>query len=158
MDLLIPARRPNWVIKMDHLIPARRPNWVIKTDLLIPARRPNWVIKMDNLILARRPDWVIKMKHLILARRPKWVIINKIKKRTYYLVDFAVPEDHIVKIKERETKHKGSDLAREPKKLWNMRVMGKSTITGAFGTVLKELKIAGQIETIQTTTLLSSVE
>ena len=49
---------------------------------------------------------------LILARSPDIMLINK-KKRTFYLVDFAVPRDHREKIKESEGIDKYLDLARE---------------------------------------------
>ena len=44
------------------------------------------------------------------------------KKRTCRIVDFAVLADHWVKLKVREKKNKYLDLARELKKLWNMKV------------------------------------
>ena len=60
--------------------------------------------------------------------------------------------DHRVKIEEREKIDKYLDLARELKKLWNMRVILIAVIT--FGTVSKnieknlgELKIKERIET-----------
>ena len=37
-------------------------------------------------------------------------------------MDFAVPDDHRRKLKEREKKGKYLDFARESKKLWNMKV------------------------------------
>ena len=43
--------------------------------------------------------------HLIVARRPALRIINK-KGRTCRIVDFAVPADHRVKLKESEKKDK----------------------------------------------------
>ena len=55
------------------------------------------------------------MDHLVSARRPDLIIINK-KKRTYKIVDFAVPADHRIKLKECEEKDKNLDLARELKK------------------------------------------
>ena len=51
------------------------------------------------------------MDHLISARRPALITINKRKKRTYRIVDFAVPADHRVKLKESEKKDKYLDLA-----------------------------------------------
>ena len=42
--------------------------------------------------------------------------------RTYRIVDFAVPADHKVKLKEREKKDENLELAREQKKLQNMKV------------------------------------
>ena len=43
------------------------------------------------------------------------------KKRTCKILDFAVPADHRIKLKECEKKDKYFDLARELKKLWNMK-------------------------------------
>ena len=78
-------------------------------------------------------------------------------------MDFAVPADHRVKLKESEKKDKYLDLARELKKLWNMKVMEIPIVIGALGTVTKELiqgledlEIRGQEETIQTVALLRS--
>ena len=53
--------------------------------------------------------------HLISARRPDLIAINK-KKRTHKIVNFAVPPDHRIKLKESEKKDKYHDLARELKK------------------------------------------
>ena len=64
-------------------------------------------------------DFDIRTDHLISARRPDLIMINK-KKRTCKIVDFAVPADHRIKLKECEKKDKYLDLARELKKLWNM--------------------------------------
>ena len=98
--------------------------------------------------------------HLILARRPDLIIINK-KKRTGKIVDYGVPADHRIKLKECEKKDKNLDLARELKKLWNMQVTIKPIVIGVFGRVtkgllngLEDLEVGGQVGTIQTTTLL----
>ena len=48
-------------------------------------------------------------------------------------VNFAVPADHKIKLKESEKKDKYLDLARELKKLWNMKVTIISIVIGAFG-------------------------
>ena len=78
------------------------------------------------------------MDHQIPARRPDLIIINK-KKRTRKIVNFAVPEDHRIKLKECEKKDKYLDLARELKKLWNMQVTIIPIVIGAFEPVTKEL-------------------
>ena len=105
-------------------------------------------------------DFNIQTDHLIPARRPD-LINNKKKKRTCKIVDFAVPADHRIKLKECETKDKYLDLARELKKLWNMQVTIIPIVIGAFGTVtkgllkgLEDLEVGGRVETIQTTALL----
>ena len=60
-------------------------------------------------------DFNIQTDLLIPARRRDLIIINK-KKRTCKIVDFAVPDDHRIKLKECENKDKYLDLARELKK------------------------------------------
>ena len=57
--------------------------------------------------------------HLISVRRPDLIITNKKKKkkkRICKIVDFPVPADHRIKLKECEKKDKYLDLARELKK------------------------------------------
>ena len=105
-------------------------------------------------------DFDIHTDHLISARRPDLIIINK-KKRTYKIIDFAVSADNRIKLKECEKKDKYLDLARELKKLWNMKVTIILIVIGAFGTVtkgllkgLEDMEVDGRVETIQTTTLL----
>ena len=76
-------------------------------------------------------------------------------------MDFAVPADHRIKLKESEKKDKYLDLARELKKLSNMKVTLIPIVIGAFGNVtkgllkgLEDLEFGGRVETVQTTTLL----
>ena len=99
-------------------------------------------------------DFNIQTDHLILARRPDLIIINK-KMRTCKIVDFAVPADHRINLKECEKKDKYLDLPREQKKLWNMQVTIIPIVIGAFGTVtkgllkgLEDLEFGGRVETI----------
>ena len=73
----------------------------------------------------------------------------------------TIPADHRIKLKECEKRDKYIDLARELKKLWNMKVTIIPIVTGAFGTVtkgllkgLEDLEVGGRVETIQTTALL----
>ena len=86
---------------------------------------------------------------------------RKRKKRTCKIMDFAVPADHRVNLKESEKKYKYLDLAWELKKLWNIKVSFIPIVTGALSTVteglskgLEDLKIWGRVDTIQTSTLL----
>ena len=64
---------------------------------------------------------------------------NHQKKRTFKIVDFAVPANQRIKLKECDKKNKYLDLARELKKLWNMKVTIIPIVIGAFGTVTKGL-------------------
>ena len=111
-------------------------------------------------------DFDIQTDPLISARRPDLIIINKKKKekkkkRTYKIVDFPIPADHWVKLKESEKKDKYQDFAKELNKLWNMKTTFIPIIIGALGRVtkglmkgLEDLEIKGRMETIQTTALL----
>ena len=83
-------------------------------------------------------DFNIQTDQLILARRPDLIIINK-KKRICKIVDFAVPADHRINLKESEKKDKYLDLGRELKKLWNMEVTIVLIVIGALGTITKRL-------------------
>ena len=66
-------------------------------------------------------DFQIQTDYLISVRRPDLVIVNikkrkKKKKRTCRIVDFAVPPDYKVKLKESKKRDKYQDLARELEK------------------------------------------
>ena len=91
---------------------------------------------------------------LIPVRRPDLIIINK-KERSCRIVDFAVPADHRVKLKEFKKRDKYVDLGRELKKLWNMKLTIIPFVIGALGTVTKGLvqgleywEITGRVETV----------
>ena len=59
----------------------------------------------------------IKTDYLISARRSDLIIIDKKKKKKICkIVDFAVPTNHRIKLKECEKRDKYLDLARELKK------------------------------------------
>ena len=105
-------------------------------------------------------DFNIQTDHLISVRRPDFIIISK-KKRICKIVNFAVPADYRINLKECAKKDKYLDLARELKKLWNMKVTILPIVIGAFGTItkgllkgLEDLEVGGRVETIQTTALL----
>ena len=102
----------------------------------------------------------IHTDYLNTARTPDLIIINK-KKGTYKIIDFAVPADHRIKLKEYEKKDKYLDLGRALQKLWYMQVIIIPIAIGVFGTVtkglpkgLEDLEVGGRVVTIQTTTLL----
>ena len=57
----------------------------------------------------------IPTDHQISDRRPDLIIINQKEKTIYKIVDFAVPVDHRLNLKESEKKGKYLDLARELK-------------------------------------------
>ena len=81
------------------------------------------------------------------------------------IVNFTVPADHRINLKESEKKDKYLDLARELKKLWNMKVTIVPIVIGALGTItkgllkgLENLEVGGRVETSQTTALLRTAK
>ena len=54
-------------------------------------------------------------------------------------MDFAIPADHRLKLKESKKRDKYLDPARELKKLWNMKVTVIPVVIGVFGTITKGL-------------------
>ena len=91
------------------------------------------------------------------------IIIKRIikRKRICKSVDIVVPRDHRINLKESKKKDKYLDLARELKKVWNMKVTIVPIVIGVLGTVtkgllkgLEVLEVGGRVETIQATALL----
>ena len=98
------------------------------------------------------------------ALRRKLIKIIVKKSETYKIVDFAVPAEYRLKLKQSEKKDKYLDLNSElKKKLWNIkktfltitiRALGK--VTGRLLKRPEDLEVRERVETIQTTTLLRS--
>ena len=59
--------------------------------------------------------------------------------RIYRIVDFTIPADHRVKLKESEKRDKCLDLAWVLKKLWDMKVTMIPIVIGALSTVTKRI-------------------
>ena len=76
-------------------------------------------------------DFDIQTDHLISARRPDLIIINKKRE--------SVKLSTLLSREESEKKDKYLDLARELKKLWNMKVTIVPIVIGALGTITKGL-------------------
>ena len=86
---------------------------------------------------------------------------KKKKKKICKIVDFTVPADQRIKLKESEMGDKYLDLARELKKMWNIKATIIPIVIGVFGTItkgllkgLEDLEVGGRMETMQTTALL----
>ena len=81
-------------------------------------------------------------------------MLNNKKKRTCDLVTFTVLANHGVKIKECEKIDKYLDLAREMKRLWNIKLMVIPIVIDMLGTVpkgLEKMEIWVRIKTMQIT-------
>ena len=125
-----------------------------------------WYILNSSLVLENEIhkfwwNFDIKTDYLSSSRRPDLIIINK-EKRICKIVDFAVPGDHKIKLKESE-KDKYLDNFRELKKLWDMEVTFIPVVIGALDTVTKwlvkgldNLEIRRRVEIIKTITVFRS--
>ena len=148
--------RNDWVGKVVHWEMCRKFQFDHTNKWYMHNPAPVLENDLHKLLL----DFNIQTDHLIPARRPDPIIINK-RKRICKIVDFAAPANHRINLKESEKKDKYLDLARELKKLWNMKVTIVPIVIGALGTItkrllkgLKDLEVGGRVETIQTTALL----
>ena len=77
-------------------------------------------------------DFDIQTDHLISARWQDLIIVINKKRGTCRIVDFAVPADHKVKLKESEKKDKYLDLARELKKLHSKKIILHDCMLSTF--------------------------
>ena len=128
----------------------RRHDWV--------GRRIHWEICRANGIYViskwyeHQPEAVIENSlckilwgftaqtdHFITSRRSDMICIDK-KHHEYQIIDFAIPCDTRVDDKEVEKIEKHLDLARELKKVWNMKVIVVPLVVGALGTAAKEIE------------------
>ena len=100
--------RHDWVDKGIHWEMCKK----LKFELTNKWYMHNPAPLLENTTHKLQWDFNIQTDHLIPARRPDLIIINK-KKRTCKIVDFAVPADHRIKLKECEKREKYLDLARE---------------------------------------------
>ena len=103
--------RHDWVGKVIHWEMCRKFQFDHTNKWYMHNRVP--VIENDSHKLLW--DFNIQTDNLIPARKPELIIINK-RKRICKIVDFVVPADHIINLKESEKKDKYIDLARELKK------------------------------------------
>ena len=74
------------------------------------------------------------------ARRPDLVLVDKSKK-SCRIIDLAIPEDSGVKEKEAEKVEKHQNLARELRRMWEVKTKTKVVpiVLGALGTILLRL-------------------
>ena len=84
------------------------------------------------LALSGEPGILLLLQLLLLQQLQIIIII-------IIVVDFSVPADHKIKLKECEKRDKYLDLARELKKIWNITVKIVPIVIDAFGTVTKGL-------------------
>ena len=107
-------------------------------------------------------DFNIQTDHVIEHRRPDVVVLDKHEKMCH-LIDIAVPGDSRVEAKENEKVQKYQDLARELRKLWQVKVNVVPVVVGALGTIpkalekhLKEIGTSVRVELLQKAALLGT--
>ena len=97
----------------------------------------------------------INQKRSLTARRPGMILIDK-EHHECQKIDFTIPYDTRVHDKEVEKIEKYLDLARELKKVWNMRVAVVPLVIGAQGTPAKALE--KRLKTIGTETKVTELQ
>ena len=102
------------------------------------AKQESVLENNTNKILS---DFEIQTDDLIPTTGPEIVLIKK--KKNLSSSGFCLSADYRVKMKKKQRKDKYLDLAREPKKLWNMRVTVIPIVNVALGTVTKGSKNTG---------------
>ena len=102
-------------------------------------------------------DFTVQTDHEIYGRRPDVIVIQK-DKNICQIVDFVCPYDGRVDSKELEKIEHYQDLARELRKIWNMKVKVIPLVIGALVTTpiklrnwLKEIGLETQITEMQKT-------
>ena len=98
---------------------------------------PESVLENDNYKLLW--DFSIRTAHNIEARRPDIVLVDKSKK-SCHVIDVAIPEDSGAKEKEAEKVEKYQNLARELRRMWEVKTKVVPIVLGALGTVPLRLK------------------
>ena len=153
--------RHDWVWKIIHW------EWCKKFEF---DHTNKWYMHNPESILENETnkipwDFEIQTDHLFSARRPDLMIVEKKKERICWKGNFTVPGDHWVKLKESENRDKYLDLARELKKLRNIKVTVISIVIDTLGTVakgliqgLEDLEIRRREETNQTPALFRSTK
>ena len=133
---------------------ARNLNLNIRSNAISTNQNRSWRIRHKIFW-----DFEIQRDHLISTRHADLTIINKKKEENLWIVNFSIPEDHRMKLKEwqvlglcqitkKTVEHEGdSDTYCYWCTLNNPQRLGKG---------FKKLEIRGWMETIQTTALLKT--
>ena len=98
---------------------------------------PEAVIENDNICILW--DFPIHTDRTTRANRPDIVIKDKTKK-VCQLIDFAIPSDKNVNVKEFEKKYKYKDLEIEIQRMWKMKTKVTPVVIGALGIISKDFE------------------
>ncbi|XP_072169447.1 uncharacterized protein [Diadema setosum] len=107
-------------------------------------------------------DFDVQTDNVIQHRRPDIIVVERARQMCT-IVDVAVPGDSRVAEKEKEKIEKYQDLARELRRLWNMRTKVIPIVVGALGTTPKQLRrhlddvgVPDRVQTLQKAALLGT--
>ena len=128
-------RRHDWVGKRIHWDVCRK--YGIKVKGKWYEHQPESVVENENCKILW--DFNIQTDHVIEARRPDMIVVDKVKK-TCTIIDFAIHYDSRVNNKEMEKIKKYQNLARELRKLWNMKVKVILIIIGTLRITQRQVK------------------
>ena len=86
------------------------------------------------------------------------------KERESQIIDFVIPDDQNIAIKEQEKIEKYQDLRIELQKVWNVKVVVIRVVIGALGTMskrmhqyIKQIDLPADVISIQKTAILGTV-
>ena len=102
-------------------------------------RNDKWCNRTGNENYKILWDFSIRTDHNIEAKKPHLVIVDKSKK-SCHIIDVAIQEDSGVKEKEFEKVEKYENLARELRRMWEVKTSVVRIVLGALGTVPLWLK------------------
>ena len=128
-------RRHGWVGRSIHWENCRANGIHVKSKWY--EHQPEAII--DNESCKILWDFTVQTDHFITAKKPEMIFIDK-KHHACQIIDFAIPYDTRVDDKEVEKIEKYLDLARELKKVWNIKVIVVPLVVGVLGTPAKKLK------------------
>ena len=147
--------------KRRHDLIGRRIQWEIcgANGIYVKSKwyehQPKAVIENDSCKILW--DFTVQTDHFITARRSDMIFIDK-EHHECQITDFDIPYDTRVYDKKVEKIEKYLDLARELKKVWNMKVTVVPLVVGALGTPaekrLKTIGIETKITELQKTFLM----
>ena len=107
-------------------------------------------------------DFSVRRDHEIGAKSLNLMIIDK-KDRSCQIIDVEILEDGRVREKKDEKSEKYQDLAREVRRMWDVKSKVKPVVVGALGSVplrlkdnLKVIDVGISVELMQKCTLLGS--
>ena len=130
-----------------------------ETELLITAAQDQCI---RTKYIKARIDKTQENGVCCMCGQREETVMHIICECTCQIVDFAIPGDHRVEMKEKEKREKYQDLAKELQVLWSKKVSVIPIVIGALGTVPKFLRhrlhqigIQTKIDTMQATMLLN---